>query len=98
MFDNLVYKFRNRNSKKNLKKQVEQLSKDLNEKFNDLRKETLGNNSMGWITFSTYSFDGSSSKRKSDDSLRGQINDLRDYLGIDYSDSQLAPKPKEEKK
>jgi hypothetical protein len=94
MLSDLIYKFQNRNSKKNLKEQI----KKLDERFQELRKETLGNNSLGWITLSTYTIGGSSTTRKTDDSLQGQLNDIREYLGLDYSESKLAPKPKEEKK
>jgi hypothetical protein len=94
MIDNLVYKFQNRNSKKNLKKEI----KRLEEQILDLRKETIGNNRNGWITFSTYSIGGSNTKKQSDDSLYGQLNDIREFLGIDYEESKLAPKPKEENK
>lgn len=94
MFENISYKFQNRNSKKNLKAQL----KELEERLHGLRKETLGENSMGWITFSTYSTTGNSHKQRPDESLQGQINALREYLGVEYSDSKLVSKPKEEEK
>ena len=90
MFDTLRYKFRNRNSKKNLLKKV----KELEDRFSKLRKETLGNNSMGWVTFSAY---GTKPKKYTDDSLQGQINDLRTFLDISYTEETLAPNPKEDK-
>lgn len=65
MFENISYKFKNRNSKKNLKEKL----KKLEETIHELRKETLGNNSMGWFTFGTYSVGGNSHKQESDDSL-----------------------------
>lgn len=87
MFDNLMYKFSNRNSKKNLKKQVEGLKKELRE----LSSDTLGPNRNGYWTLSF-------GKQERDESLQTQINELRDYLGIAYTQEKLAPKPKEESK
>lgn len=95
MFENISYRFRNRNSKKNLKAKLERLDKA----FQELRKETLGNNSIGWVTLSFSSATtGNSHKQTPDDSLQGQINELREYLGVEYSDSKLVPKPKEDNK
>ena len=88
MFDNLMYKFSNRNSKKNLKAKVEKLSKELDK----LAEDTLGRNRYGYITFSL------NGKLPKDESLQTQITELRDYLGIAYTEEKLAPKPKEEKK
>lgn len=93
MFDNIIYKYKNRNSKKNLKQKLEKIEKQ----FQELRKETLGTNSMGWVTFSTYTIGGNSHKKQADDSLQGQLNELRDYLGIEYQESKLVPKPKDSK-
>lgn len=85
MIDGLTYKFKNRNSKKNLKKDIQKLR----EQLTDLRHETIGQNRNGWITF------GYSTPKH--DSLNKKIDDLHDYLGIDYAESKLAPKPKEKK-
>lgn len=83
MLDTLVYKFKNRNSKKNLKKEIERLDK----RIKDLRMDALGN--TGWIYFGD--------NPPKDESLRKQINDIRAYLDIAYSDSKLEVKPKEGK-
>lgn len=83
MFENVTYKFQNRNSKKNLKKQVEKLNKALD----DLRHETIGYNRNGWINF------GHTEK---DTSLYQKYEDICEYLGIDYSEKKLVPKPKED--
>lgn len=88
MLDNLTYKFKNRNSKKNLKKEIEKLR----EQIIDLRHETIGKNRNGWITFTTLG-----SKPEEDDSLYQKVIDLQEYLGIEYSESKLAIKPKTRK-
>ena len=85
MLDNISYKFKHRNSKKNLKKDIRELQKQLA----DLRHETIGQNKNGWITFGY-----EPPKYKS---LNRKIDDLYDYLNVDYVESKLAPKAKEEK-
>lgn len=87
MLDNIKYWNKNRNSKKNLLEKLNRLSKELNE----LTDETLGRNRSGYYAFSI------GAKLPKDESLQTQIKELRDYLGIAYTEEKLAPKPKEEK-
>lgn len=84
MFDTIRYNFKNRNSKKNLQKRY----KELGERLQDLRNETIGYNRNGWIHFG---------EKVNDDSLYKQLEDIREYLGIDYNSKSLAPKKKEKK-
>jgi radical SAM superfamily enzyme YgiQ (UPF0313 family) len=86
MLDNLRYSFQHRNSKKNLMKKVKELKEDLRE----LERKTVGLSE--WvISFGVADTD----KTKS---LKEELIELREYLGIDYAEKKLIPKPKEEKK
>lgn len=88
MFRNLKYHFENRTTKKSLKKDI----KDLEKEVSKLYKE-MGRGREGWITFGVFG-----TPLEKDESLQAQLNELRDYLGIDYAEKKLGPKPKEEKK
>lgn len=85
MFEELKYRFRSRNSNKNIKSEL----KKLQEQLSYLHKETIGHNRGGWVAFDVYG-----SKPEKDDSLYQKIEDLFDYLGIDYSETKLVLKPK----
>ncbi len=85
MLENISYRFKNRNSKKNLKLAIKKLNEDLV----TLRHETIGQNRNGWIT---WGFEAPKYP-----SVNDRIDDILDYLGVDYTEKKLAPKPKEKK-
>lgn len=84
MFGNLIYKFKTRNSNKRLKANL----KRLDERVDELQREVSGNRGIIYLGMTP----------PEDNSLLTKINNIHEYLGVEYSERKLAPKPKEEEK